>query len=59
MTTAIALSTPAGDTTGKPGEATGISLHTNDIHGDFERLKTGGATFTQPPEAAPWGDVFT
>ncbi len=34
-------------------------LETDDIHGDYERLKKQGVEFTSPPEERPYGGVDT
>lgn len=34
-------------------------LETDDIHGDYERLKKEGVEFTSPPEERPYGGVDT
>jgi predicted enzyme related to lactoylglutathione lyase len=43
----------------EPGGETGISLISDDIDGDYERLFAAGVTFTQPVEAMPWGGKGT
>ncbi len=37
------------------GVAGGVFLTTDDIHGDFERMKAAGVEFTEEPEERPYG----
>jgi uncharacterized glyoxalase superfamily protein PhnB len=37
------------------GAATAIFLTTDDVYGDFERLKAAGVEFTEEPEERPYG----
>ena len=37
------------------GAATAIFLTTDDIYGDYERLKAAGVEFTEAPEERPYG----
>ena len=37
------------------GAATAICLTTDDIYGDYERLKAAGVEFTEAPEERPYG----
>lgn len=56
-TLALGSGMMAGDL--KPGGFTGISIITDDIDGDYERLRAAGVEFTQPIEAMPWGTRAT
>ena len=57
--TALALGSGmmAGDLT--PGGNTGITVMTDDIDGDYDRLKAAGVEFTEPIQTMPWGDRAT
>ncbi|GHE74766.1 hypothetical protein GCM10018785_48790 [Streptomyces longispororuber] len=35
--------------------ALGAALHTDDVHGDYERLKARGVEFLQEPQERPYG----
>ena len=43
----------------QPGGHTGISIMTDDIQGDYDRLTAKGVTFTTPPADMPWGMTAT
>jgi len=43
----------------EPGGETHISLISDDIDGDYERLSAQGVQFSQPVEAMPWGGKGT
>jgi predicted enzyme related to lactoylglutathione lyase len=43
----------AGDL--KPGGNTGITVVSDDLDGDVQRLTAAGVTFTAPIETMPWG----
>lgn len=43
----------------KPGMNAGITVVSNDLDGDFARLKDAGVEFTAPIETMPWGDRAT
>jgi len=43
------------DNRGEPGP-TGITFLTDDIAGDYKRLKTKGVKFAQPPQKMDWGE---
>jgi predicted enzyme related to lactoylglutathione lyase len=47
----------AGDL--KPGGNVNITIMTDDIDGDVERLSAAGVRFTSPVETMPWGDRAT
>lgn len=41
------------------GKSTGISLSTDDLDGTYERYKSRGVRFDNPPEVMPWGGKAT
>lgn len=51
---------PGGDDhKGLVGRFTGISLATQDIAAEYQRLLDGGVEFLHAPEQQPWGAVLT
>ncbi|HEV2528135.1 MAG TPA: VOC family protein [Thermomicrobiales bacterium] len=56
--TQTALALGRGDMAGAltPGGNTGITVVTDDIDGDVERMTAAGVQFTGPIETMPWGD---
>lgn len=40
----------------EPGGPSGITLLTDDVHRDYERLRSEGVTFLSPPRKMDWGE---
>ncbi len=58
-TTGVSMAGPGMHGDEKPGGYTGITIITDDIDADFDRLTATGITFTQPVSEMPWGDRAT
>ena len=52
----MSLATSARDGDRQPGGMAGITIVTEDLRGDYDRLTAAGVTFIMPPTPMPWGD---